>query len=79
MWLLCSVADNEFSAPIVCSSKEIALRKMDSSINNILKDLDNKNANYEINIGRDGLSYQVISGDDVWTLKIFHLEMKVAY
>ena len=47
MWLLCSVSDNELFAPIVCSSKEIALRKMDWNVNLILNDLDNENVDYD--------------------------------
>ena len=78
MWLLCSVSNNEFFAPIVCSSKEIALRKMDWNANLILNDLDNCNVDYDTHVGSDGLSYQIICDNNIWTWKIFHLEMKVA-
>jgi hypothetical protein len=78
MWLLCSVSDNEIFAPTICSSKEIALRKMDSSINVVLNCLDNIDIDYDTSIGSDGLSYQIVCDDNIWTWKIFHLEMKVA-
>lgn len=78
MWLLCSVSDNEIFAPTICSSKEIALRKMDSSINIVLNGLDNIDIDYDTRIGSDGLSYQIVCDDNIWTWKIFHLEMKVA-
>ncbi len=78
MWLLCSVSDNELLAPSICSSKELALRKMDSSINFILNDLDNDGIDYDTHVGSDGLSYQIVCDDNIWTWKIFHLEMKVA-
>lgn len=78
MWLLCSVSDNELFAPSICSSKELALRKMDSSINPILNDLDNDGIDYDTHVGSDGLSYQIVCDDNIWSWKIFHLEMKVA-
>lgn len=78
MWLLCSVSDNEIFAPTICSSKEIALRKMDSSINVVLNGLDNIDIDYDTRIGSDGLSYQIVCDDNIWTWEIFHLEMKVA-
>ena len=78
MWLLCSVSDNEIFAPTICSSKEIALRKMDSSINIVLNGLDNIDIDYDTRIGSDGLSYQIVCDGNIWTWKIFHLEMKVA-
>lgn len=78
MWLLCSVSDNELFAPIICSSKEIALRKMDSETSLILNDLDNDDIDYDTHVGSNGLSYQIVCDDNIWTWKIFHLEMKVA-
>lgn len=78
MWLLCSVSDNNIFAPTICSSKEIALRKMDSSINVVLNCLDNIDIDYDTRIGSDGLSYQIVCDDNIWAWKIFHLEMKVA-
>ena len=78
MWLLCSVSDNELFAPTICSSKEIALRKMDSETSLILNDLDNDDIDYDTHVGSDGLSYQIVYDDNIWSWKIFHLEMKVA-
>ena len=51
---------------------------MDSSINFILNDLDNDGIDYDTHVGSDGLSYQIVCDDNIWTWKIFHLEMKVA-
>ena len=76
MWLLCSVSDNEIFSPIVCGSKELALRKMDDSANDVLFDLDN--VNYDTHISKDGMAYQIVTDDNTWSWKIFHLEMKVA-
>jgi hypothetical protein len=51
---------------------------MDSSINFILNDLDSDGIDYDTHVGSDGLSYQIVCDDNIWTWKIFHLEMKVA-
>ena len=77
MWLLCSVSDNEIFSPVVCSSKEFALRKMDDEANDVLSDLEN--VNYDTYISKDGMTYQIVTDDNIWSWKIFHLEMKVAY
>lgn len=76
MWLLCSVSDNGILSPVICSSKELALRKMDDEANDVLSDLDN--VNYDAHISKDGMTYQIVTDDNIWTWKIFHLEMKVA-
>lgn len=79
MWILCSVSDNKIFSPIICSSKELALRRINDEIDNVLVDLENDGIDYDTHISADGMSYQIVSDDNIWSWKIFHFVMEVAH
>lgn len=81
MWVLCSTKNDVIFDPVICDSKEEALTTMNNGVEKVVSLIKESKVNEDChcyNISNNGMSYQIFSGKDVWSWKIFNFVMKVA-